>query len=241
MKLSRRFTTKINFFLDQFIPPVIRDSKLFSYLPFKFFFKNKIKVFLNFKDRAPFLSEQGFADIYKETGEYMIQRKTDLNDKCVQKILESLIGPEVLEAGCGRGFLAFRMGERHSITATDMVIDDSLVDMAGSKVRFIKANLERLPFSGNQFETVVCAHTLEHIQNIVAGIHELRRVAKKRLIIVVPKQRPYRYTFDLHLHFFPYIHSFLILMRPDLKKFKYVCQEVGGDIFYMEDKIDIRD
>ena len=237
MKLSRRFTTKINFFLDQFIPPIIRDSKLFLYLPFRFFFKDKIRVFLSFKDKAPFLSEQEFGNIYKETREYMIQRKTDLNDECVRKILESIIGPEVLEVGCGKGFLAIQMGERHSVTATDIFIADSLVNAAGLKVKFLHANLEKLPFSDNQFDTVVCAHTLEHIQNFFAGIYELRRVAKKRLIIVVPKQRPYRHTFDLHLHFFPYIHSFLVLMRPDLKKCEYFCQEVGGDLFYIENKI----
>ena len=37
-----------------------------------------------------------------------------------------------------------------------------------------------------------------------AALAELRRVAAKRLIVVLPKERPYRYTFNLHLHFFPY-------------------------------------
>jgi hypothetical protein len=35
-------------------------------------------------------------------------------------------------------------------------------------------------------------------------VQELRRVGAQRLIIVVPRQRYYRYTIDYHLHFFPF-------------------------------------
>ena len=34
-------------------------------------------------------------------------------------------------------------------------------------------------------------------------------MARRRLIIVVPQEREYRFTFNPHLHFFPYPHSFL--------------------------------
>jgi ubiquinone/menaquinone biosynthesis C-methylase UbiE len=93
------------------------------------------------------------------------------------------------------------------------------------------ANVEKLPFGDKSFDTVICAHTLEHVQNIYQAICELRRVTSKRLIIVVPKQRPYKYTFDLHLHFFPYKSDFLTLMG----KKESICRIVGGDIFYVED------
>jgi ubiquinone/menaquinone biosynthesis C-methylase UbiE len=88
-----------------------------------------------------------------------------------------------------------------------------------------------LPFGDASFDTVICTHTLEHVRNIHQAVSELRRVTGRRLIIVVPKQRPYRYTFDLHLHFFPYKSNFLTLMGNQAS----VCQEIGGDIFYVED------
>jgi hypothetical protein len=59
-------------------------------------------------------------------------------------------------------------------------------------------------------------------------------VTKKRLIVVVPKQRPYKYTFDLHLHFFPYEHSLRTIMGPNHGA--VFCKDVGGDLFYVEDK-----
>jgi hypothetical protein len=48
----------------------------------------------------------------------------------------------------------------------------------------------------------VCSHTLEHIPDLWRAAAELRRVAR-RVVVVVPRQRYYRYTFDYHLHFFP--------------------------------------
>ncbi len=46
MKLSRNFTNKFNWILDNLIPPVIRDSKFFSYPLFWLLFGKKAKLFL---------------------------------------------------------------------------------------------------------------------------------------------------------------------------------------------------
>ena len=64
------------------------------------------------------------------------------------------------------------------------------------------AGLPALPFRDGAFDTVVCAHTLEHIPDLFGAAAELRRVAH-RVVVVVPRQRYYRYTVDYHLHFFP--------------------------------------
>jgi ubiquinone/menaquinone biosynthesis C-methylase UbiE len=47
-------------------------------------------------------------------------------------------------------------------------------------------------------------HTLEQVKNIDQALREIRRVCKKRQMIVVPCEKKYRCTFDLHIHFFPY-------------------------------------
>jgi Methyltransferase domain len=101
------------------------------------------------------------------------------------------------------------------------------------RVTFKNADIEKLPFKDNEFDTIVSTHTLEHVQDIFQAISELRRVAKKRIILVVPKQRPYKSTFDLHIHFFPYPHSLQAIMG---NKNKSICKEVGGDLFYLETK-----
>ena len=66
------------------------------------------------------------------------------------------------------------------------------------------------------------------------AIAELRRITRRRLIIVVPREREYRYTFNPHFNFFPYTHSFLRAMHP--VPAEHTCVDIGRDIFYCEDR-----
>lgn len=233
MKLPpREITNKIRFIVDEWIPPIIRDAKWVMLLPLKIVLGHKTNAFINFKDTALELSEEEFTNIY-EAFNADKGRQTHLNKTCIKEILRSIVGKTVLEVGSGNGYLASKMSEKYQVTASDIVIDKKAQD-AYPNVRFKKANVEKLPFKNKSFDTVVCAHTLEHVQNIHLAILELRRVKKKRLIIVVPKQRPYRYTFDFHVHFFPYIFSFMAIMK-DKKNHKSYCKEIDGDLFYKED------
>lgn len=74
------------------------------------------------------------------------------------------------------------------------------------------------------FDTVVCTHTLEHIPQLHESVQELRRVGARRLIIIVPCQRYYRYTIDYHLHFFPSAAPLAHLVAGDVRA-------VDGDWF----------
>ena len=133
-----------------------------------------------------------------------LQGDTDLNDRSVEAILADVGPGPVLEVGCGRGYLAGKLCAAGSmVTATDIVVADT-VALRYPDVTFVHGNVGALPFSDRSFDTVVCTHTLEHVQDLQATVSELRRVARRQLIIVVPRQRPYKYTFSLHVHFFPY-------------------------------------
>ncbi len=231
MKLSRNLSLKIHFLLDNCIPPIIRDAKWFIIPPFKVLFGATTPTFLGFKQTAMAMTEQEFLGVYERVQPVLIERETDLNTQCVEEILRNLVGQTVLEVGSGRGLLAKKMSKQSRVTAVDIMIDPQLRNQH-PEIDWREANMERLPFEDDCFDTVVATHTLEHIQNVFQGIQELRRVTRRRLIIVVPKQRPYKHTFDLHLHFFPYPHSLLALMGTGRQN---SCREVGGDLFYVED------
>jgi len=230
MTLSRNLTLWIHFVFDQCLPPVLRDSRWFMWLPFKLLFGDKAKIFFNFKQQAPRLSEQEFQQVYQQAASVFIQRETDLNNASIAAIEQHILGNTVLDIACGRGFLTKQLAQNYQMTGADIVLDPNLRKIHPD-IAFYECNLENLPFSDKQFDTVICAHTLEHVQHLEPAIRELRRVTAQRLIIVLPKQRAYRYTFDLHLHFFPYAHDVLTLMGQQTEQ---TCLDVGGDWFYWE-------
>jgi ubiquinone/menaquinone biosynthesis C-methylase UbiE len=206
MKLSRKTASKIRLLLDEYLPPALRDSRWFVRFPLRLVFGDKAHVFLDFKQRALTMSDEEFAAVYRDIKSNLIERETDLTDACAEAVQSDVVGPQVLEVGCGKGLLAAKMSERWDVTAVDIALDDSVIAQ-NQKVRWATGDVEDLQFPDASFDTVVCTHTLEHVRNLTQALAELRRVARHRLIVVVPKQRPYRYTFDLHLSFFPYAHS----------------------------------
>lgn len=236
MKISRNLALKAHFILDECIPPIIRDQKWFIWVSFKILFKRKAKLFFEFKDKAIRLSQEEFTAVYEETRSVHIERPTDLNQGCVKEIAASALGEKVLDIGCGKGFLASVLSQRHRVMACDMIVSEK-TRRDHPDVDFREENIQKLSFADNEFDTVISSHTLEHVQDAQTALEELRRVAKHRLIVVLPKQRPYRYTFDLHLRFFPYSHTVLQYMRPTFRQVKYDLKEIEGDWYYQEDKI----
>jgi ubiquinone/menaquinone biosynthesis C-methylase UbiE len=232
MRFSRNATLAIHFLLDQCLPPVLRDSRWFMWLPFRLVCGNNTDLILNFKKDAPTMSAAEFKSAYDSVAPASTDRKTDLNTSCIERIFEDVVGPNVLEMGCGRGFLCRQLAqEGFTVTAADMRVSESM-RAENPDVTLVEANIEFLPFDNGEFDTVVCTHTLEHVQNFALAVKELRRVASNRLIIVVPKQRNYLYTFDLHLHFFPYPHDLIRAMGKH--GIAQSCEVEGGDLYFIE-------
>lgn len=232
MNISRNHTNKFRALLDELLPPTIRDSKYFALPIFRVLFGPKANLFLDFKQKSFSLTDKEMTKIYKSIEDLSSGRITDLNSKSVERIIRSIKGKTVLEVGCGRGYLSSLLYKDYKVTACDIVIDKKF-KKTHPQISFKAAPAQNLPFKDNSFDTVICTHTLEHIPDIAKAIKELRRVGRKRLILVVPMQRPYKYTFDLHVHFFPYTYSFLTLLNPGTNK--YECRELDGDILYYED------
>lgn len=187
-----------------------------------------------FKDRFHAMTQAEIIKAY-ETIQPKI-RETDLTGRCVEKIVADVVGNSVLDLGCGSGYLADRLAAVSVVTAADFIVSQTIAD--SKPYEMLSVDLERpFPFADGEFETVTCTHTLEHIGDIRGTISEIRRVARSRAIIVVPLQRPYQYTVDLHVQFFPYPWSFLNVARPafcsKVADFRYSI--VNGDLYYVED------
>lgn len=221
----------IRFVLEDVLPPVIRDSRLF-YGVIWLLYRAKTQYQSQFRSRVPSMQDAEYADYYATFPG--LDSETDCNQACIDKIIENIKGSSALDVGCGRGFVAnlIQTKTKTKTTGVDFIINEEATGRFPN-VEFLSSKIESLPFDDNAYDTVVCTHTLEHILDLPGAIRELRRVAGQRLIIVVPREREYKYSFNLHVHFFPYLHSFLKHMVPLPEE--YHCEVVDGDIFYIED------
>lgn len=206
MPISRSVSLHIRNVLDNWIPASLRDNRFVMTPLLRLALGRHAPDFMAFKSHAFDMTPDQFAEVYRRVSGSEVQGETDLNSACTAAILRDVEGRDVLEVGCGRGWLAARLaGVATKVTACDIVLGEASQRITG--VTFEEASAEALPYDDNSFDVVVCTHTLEHVQNLPLALSELRRVARDHIIIVLPKERPYRYSFNLHLHFFPYTWS----------------------------------
>ncbi|TNE89941.1 MAG: class I SAM-dependent methyltransferase [Deltaproteobacteria bacterium] len=233
MKFSRNTATKLNYLLNDFLPPVVRDSRRLMYPAFRLLCGKNAHIFMDFRERAHAMSDEEYAECYRLTEENNLLDGTDLNEECLSRIPREVVGQRVLEVGCGRGVLAQRLARDFDVTASDIVLSQEMKQVDG--VRFVEAPAHAQPFEDGAFDTVVCTHVLEHVRDVEASMAELRRLARKRLIVVVPRERPARFAFNLHLTFFPYAYSVLQTLAPNQDPSAIRLDLEGGDWFYVED------
>lgn len=55
-------------------------------------------------------------------------------------------------------------------------------------VESIPADIHNLPFIDNEFDSVLCSESLEHVSNLHKAVEELLRITKNALIITVPHE-----------------------------------------------------
>ena len=232
--LPRDLTSRISWLLDNLLPPLIRDSRLFMMPLFQLAEgRDLARQVMAFKQQAHTLSPEAYTRLYAAYARCPLGRRyTDLNAGCLRRISQLICGSSVLDAGCGRGALITRLQGSVSglaFTGSDVVLPYPAERPAN--VQWIEANLEALPFPDRAFDTVLCTHTLEHVQHLPAALKELRRIMRQRLIVVLPRQLPCRYSFDLHLRFYPYRHS----LQADFPGDRAIIELVDGDWLIVED------
>lgn len=230
--MNRETTNRIRFVIEDVLPPILRDSVLFRQAASLVWGKHIGKL-AKFRERAPFLTAAEYEDLYREHPR--VHAGTDNSQACIDRIVGSIAGESICDVGCGTGALLSHIKagnpDLKRLTGVDFVVDDA-AHITG--VEYVAAMIESLPFADGEFDTVVCTHVIEHVLEYRQAIAELRRIARRRLIIVVPREREYRYSFNPHFNFFPYTHSFLRAVHPVPPR--HVCLDIGRDIFYMEDR-----
>jgi SAM-dependent methyltransferase len=230
--MRREQTNRIRFVIEDLLPAALRDSRLFRFA-MRLAWGRHIERLADFRARAPFLTREEYAALYRD--HQRVHEGSDNSEACIRRILAEALGPTVCDVGCGTGTVLQRLrqarGDLGQLTGVDFVVQQTLPVENAS---YLAGAIEALPFPDRSFDTVVCTHVIEHILDYRQAIAELRRIARRRLIVVVPREREFLYTFNPHFHFFPYVHSFLRAMHPVPDR--HLCLDLGRDIYYREDR-----
>ena len=225
LNMAREFTNLVRNIMDNFIPPVLRNNRVFMFPFFYVWYKGKnVTKYMNFKNSILNMSEDEYLSYYQNY-DSAIKGKSDLSNKSINFITSNLgsdLEIKILDVGCGNGSILSELKKRGYKNITGMDINNEMIDKS---IDFSLGNIEKMPFEANSFDIVICNQTIEHIINFSVAVKELKRVCKNKLILTTPKQQYYKYTFDLHLNFFPDKYHLVHLMEFE----KYQCEDINGD------------
>ena len=227
--MNRETSNRIRFVIEDVIPPVLRDSA-----PYRWLADLAVGGYASraaaFRERAVHLTDAEYEEHYRNAPP--LHEDGDNSTACLQAVAADIVGDSLCDVGCGTGALLRFVADAAPVkrmAGCDFILSAPTDD----RFEYHQMRIENLPFRDKEFDTVVCTHVIEHILDHRQAIAELRRIARRRVIIVVPREREGRYTFNPHFHFFPYTHSFLRAMIPVPERFE--CRLIGRDIYYRED------
>ncbi|WP_299189625.1 class I SAM-dependent methyltransferase [uncultured Aquimarina sp.] len=228
---SRSFTNIVRYFMDEWLPPAIRDSKFFMFPFYYYAYKGRnIKTVMNLKSTIFKWSEKEFSNFYSNRDtRFSNTRQTDMSKQCLKYVFEEIKSDNqtFIDVGCGNGFLLEYANKKGFKTTGCDIIGGKSFDHSD----YFQANIEDLPFEDNSFDVVFSTHTLEHVIDFEKAVRELKRITKKTLCVVVPCQRAYYYTLDEHVRFFPYKW----MLEQEMKMKYYSCEKIHGDLVFIGD------
>ncbi len=187
-RMRRETTNRIRFAIEELLPPIVRDSILFRGAA-RAVWGGHIDALADFRTRAPFLAASEYEALYR--AHPRVHEDTDNSSACLDLVTSYVTGDTLCDVGCGTGHLLRHVRERaghrfRRLVGVNFVLPAAAAD---PDIEFREAMIEALPFPDRAFDTVVCTHVIEHILDYRAAIAELRRVTRRRLLIVVPRER----------------------------------------------------
>ncbi|MDD4893811.1 MAG: class I SAM-dependent methyltransferase [Candidatus Omnitrophica bacterium] len=96
--------------------------------------------------------------------------------RAVNKLLDTN-SQTLLDIGCEGMFFHDKLKDRYKVTVSDYCPKNSAIK---------KEDIQNLSFEDKSFDIILCQQVLEHVPDPPKAILELKRVAKKQLIISVP-------------------------------------------------------
>jgi len=100
----------------------------------------------------------------------------------------------ILEVGCGEGHLInFIKNKKNVCDIEALDLSEEILNIGRSlypDINFIFGSVYQLPYNDNSKDLLIACELLEHLDKPIAALKEINRVAKKNIILSVPRE-PY--------------------------------------------------
>lgn len=160
------------------------------------------------RSEAAALTSGSTSDTYARNADFWVKiiregldrYRTELTDQAVLDVVGDVEGLDVLDAGCGEGYMSRLLAERGA-RAAGVDVSDSLVEYARTHedaqrlgLRYTVAGLEDLPYEDDSFDVAVCNHVLSDVSDPATAIRELARVLRSSGRLIILMLHPCFYT-----------------------------------------------
>lgn len=116
--------------------------------------------------------------------EHRDRYRTELTDEAVLAAIGSCDGLDVLDAGCGEGYMTRILADRRARQVTGADKSPALISAARTAshgvaaVHFTEADVASLPFDGASFDLALANHLFNDLPDITGPVGELTRVLR---------------------------------------------------------------
>jgi 2-polyprenyl-3-methyl-5-hydroxy-6-metoxy-1,4-benzoquinol methylase len=94
-------------------------------------------------------------------------------------------GRKILDVGCATGsYVRLLLARGYDAYGIDLLPSPQWIEIPEGRLR--QGDIQDLPFKDREFDSVTAFEVLEHVENIDNAIEELKRVARKNIILSVP-------------------------------------------------------
>jgi 2-polyprenyl-3-methyl-5-hydroxy-6-metoxy-1,4-benzoquinol methylase len=151
-------------------------------------------------DQAPALVSVPTGNTFDKYGSQnpVVRRLMTGFEQAMADLLERASPESVLDVGCGEGVLTHRwaaqLGERPvvGVDLPDPKLQAEWQTRRRPNLQFLQARAHELPFESREFDLVAAIEALEHIPQAERALSEMTRVARRHLLVSVPREPLWR-------------------------------------------------
>jgi ubiquinone/menaquinone biosynthesis C-methylase UbiE len=136
-------------------------------------------------------------DKYGSTNRF-VRRLMAAFESSLADLLAAAAPSTILDVGCGEGVLTAAWAAQPGVARVvgldlaDPKLEAEWAVRAQSNLSFEQGRAESLPFPDSEFDLVAAIETLEHVEDPHRAIAEMARVARRHLLVSVPREPLWR-------------------------------------------------